>query len=424
VDEARQAGGQIYRRPPGAARLSDWSRYGSETGKAQRLHHLFDDMAARGTLTHMAQSSVLALWQDRAQILTPDGLRWERFDRLILATGATDRLFPVPGWQAAGVYSLGAMQIALKSQAVALGKRIVLAGSGPLLTLLAAQLIKAGAEVAAVLDTSPLRAQARGFALMATARPRVALRGVALRVRLGRLYKAGVQDLRIETGEHGAAGVHWHDSGWRAHTTQCDAVGLGWHLQADLALADLAGARFVWSRAWEQWLPHADAEGRVAPKVYMAGDGLDILGADGAEAAGTLVATTCLRDMGLPTGPVPSLARHKRFAKGVSLAFPGPAALMAQTEDATIACRCEGVRAAEIRDCAARVGPDINRVKSQCRAGMGRCQGRYCQGATARLIAAQTGASMSEVGRLRAQPPLRPLPVSAVVQQNSDETVQ
>ncbi|WP_220086826.1 hypothetical protein [Rhodovulum viride] len=63
-------------------------------------------------------------------VLGPEGLLPCPFDRLILASGATDRLAPVPGWQAPGVFSLGAAQIALKSQGVALGRRIVLAGSG------------------------------------------------------------------------------------------------------------------------------------------------------------------------------------------------------------------------------------------------------------------------------------------------------
>ena len=78
------------------------------------------------------------------------------YDALILCTGATDRLVPIEGWQLAGTYSLGGAQIALKSQAVSIGHRVVFMGSGPLLYLVASQYVKAGAKVAAVLDTSPL----------------------------------------------------------------------------------------------------------------------------------------------------------------------------------------------------------------------------------------------------------------------------
>lgn len=191
VDEAARAGGQVYRRPPPGFGRAPRALYGSEAGKAQALHDLFDRLVTEGRLTHIPRSSVMALRDGVAHVLGET--RQEiAYDRLILATGATDRLAPVPGWQAGGVYSLGAAQIALKSQGVALGRRIVLAGSGPLLTLLACQLIAAGANLAAVLDTAPLGAQLCGGLQMACARPVVTARGLGLRARLWRRYHAGV----------------------------------------------------------------------------------------------------------------------------------------------------------------------------------------------------------------------------------------
>ncbi|WP_199260857.1 FAD-dependent oxidoreductase, partial [Paracoccus binzhouensis] len=157
VDEAARAGGQIYRRPPEGFLRPPRKLYGSEAAKARALHALFDGMAAAGRLDHRPQSLVHALHAGVAHV----GAQAIPYDRLILATGAADRLVPVEGWQRAGVYSLGAAQIALKAQGVALGRRLVLAGSGPLLTLVAAQLLAAGAGLAAVLDTAPLAAQAR-----------------------------------------------------------------------------------------------------------------------------------------------------------------------------------------------------------------------------------------------------------------------
>ena len=87
--------------------------------------------------------------EGRLHVLGEGGVQVIGYDRLILATGASDRVAPIPGWHNAGVYSLGAAQIALKAQGVALGRRIVLIGSGPLLTLAGVQLLKAGADAAA-----------------------------------------------------------------------------------------------------------------------------------------------------------------------------------------------------------------------------------------------------------------------------------
>lgn len=404
VDEGLRAGGQIYRRPPEGFSRPPAKLYGSEAAKAQALHGLFDGLVASGQVEYQPQSSVHAL---RAGVAHA-GARQIACDRLILATGAGDRLVPVPGWQRAGVYTLGAAQIALKAQGVALGKRIVLAGSGPLLTLVATQLLAAGAGVAAVLDTAPLRQQIRGGLGMALARPVVTARGVAMRARLGRLYHAGIRLERIDEDR-----IHWRDARGRGQVTACDAVAMGWHLRAETQLADLAGADFAWSPDWAQWLPVADAMGRAGPGLYLAGDGLRILGADGAEVAGALAANACLNDLGHTTPDTQSLlaraARLTRFAKAMARAFPWPSGQLDALPDDTILCRCEGVSVGEMRATALRTGPESNRVKSLSRVGMGRCQGRYCALAAADLMARQAGIATPQAGRLRGQPPVRPV---------------
>lgn len=418
VDEGARAGGQIYRRPPEAFTRPPGKLYGSEAGKAVALHRCFDGMVATGQITHLPQHSVIALMPGRAQLIGPDGAQVRTFDRLILATGATDRAAPVPGWQSAGVFSLGAAQIALKAQGVALGRQIVLAGSGPLLTLVANQLIRAGAGVAAVLDTAPLRDQIAGGIAMALARPGVTARGLALRAGLGRRYHAGVTLDRIAAGPQGPEALHWRDAAGRGRATACDTVALGWHLRAETHLADLAGAAFDWSPVWQQWLPRADALGRAGPGLYLAGDGLRLLGADGAEIAGRLAATACLQDLGLPhADPVTDLrrmARLARFAEGVARAFPWPAAMLRALPDAAVVCRCEGITAGDIRTTLPLAEPEANRVKSLARPGMGRCQGRYCQLAAAEITATAAGLSPEQIGRLRGQPPVRPAPVGAL----------
>lgn len=415
IDEGARAGGQIYRRPPEGFARSPETLYGPEASKARALHAAFDRLAAAGRLHHHPRSSVLAVAEGELHLQSDGGGSRIAYDRLILATGATDRLAPVPGWENPGVFSLGGVQIALKAQGVALGRRMVLAGSGPLLTLVATQLLKAGGTVAAVLDTAPIGRQLGAWAGLA-ARPGLALRGLAMRARLGGLYRAGVSLDRIEADDEGPVAIRWRDAAGRPHRTPCDMVGLGWHLRAETHLADLAGCRFDYDETWGQWLPRIDHMGRAGNGVYLAGDGVRILGADGAEVCGRLAAAACLADLGLPApdtrADLRRLARLERFARGIALAFPWPAGMVRALPDETVVCRCEGIAAGALRETVDYGGAEANRAKSLGRVGMGRCQGRYCQLAAAELIADRTGdTAVRDVGRLRGQAPVRPLVV-------------
>ncbi|SDA90133.1 NAD(P)/FAD-dependent oxidoreductase [Mesorhizobium qingshengii] len=420
IDEGQRAGGQIYRRPPAGFTRTAEQLYGPEAAKAGALHALFDRLAEEGRLSHCAASSVIAIHEGRLHVLGESGVQVVSYDRLILATGASDRVAPVPGWQSAGVYSLGAAQIALKAQGVALGRRIVLIGSGPLLTLVGAQLVKAGADVAAVLDTSSWRQQMRGLWGLA-ARPLVALRGLAMRARLGGRYHAGVTLERIEADGKGVTAMRWRDAGGRQRLTACDMIGMGWHLRAETHLADLAGCAFTYDERWRQWLPKTDRMGRAGNGVYLAGDGVRLLGADGAEIAGRLAAAACLADLGYQapstSADLRKLARVERFAGGLARAFPWPAAMVRALPDAAVVCRCENVSAAAVREGAELGSGEANRVKSLSRVGMGRCQGRYCQLAAVELVASQIGCAPDAVGRFRGQAPVRPAPVGAFLRE-------
>ncbi|RDJ97238.1 NAD(P)/FAD-dependent oxidoreductase, partial [Cupriavidus lacunae] len=346
------------------------------------------------------------------------------FDALLVCSGATDRLMPVPGWHRAGCYSLGASQIALKAQACAIGTQVVFLGSGPLLYLVASQYVQAGARVAAVLDTSPAN-KSWGAITGLLARPRLALRGLGLIRGLkhaGVPVLQGVAPLAIDGDDRlGVRGVTVRDARGREQRFACDAVGLGWHLRAETQLADLARCEFAFEPVSRQWLPRIDADGRSSTRgVYLAGDGARILGADGAEAAGRLAALAALADLGHERGRAQyaaesaalrrTLDQMDRFRQGLARAFPWPHAQAAALPDAAVVCRCEAVTVGELRRCVAELdSQEVNRAKAFSRVGMGRCQGRFCGHAAAEIVAQACGIPIEQVGRLRSQAPVKPL---------------
>src|SRR4051812_35542133 len=156
-DEVERPGGQIYRQPPRGAGRATAELYGLEAAKAEAIHRVLPGLAGR--VDYRPRTLVWNVFQDRLDLLGPDGYGEQRFDRLILATGAMDRALPFPGWTLPGVFTLGGAQIALKAQGVAIGRRVALVGAGPLLPLVAHQYAKAGVTVVAALDATPFAAK-------------------------------------------------------------------------------------------------------------------------------------------------------------------------------------------------------------------------------------------------------------------------
>ena len=421
LDEAARGGGQIYRRQPANFKRSAVKLYGFEARKAKALHQTIDEL--REQLDYRPETLV---WNAEAGAL--DTLHERRaarleFSRVIVATGATDRVLPVPGWTLPGVYSLGAAQIALKFQGCAIGERVVFAGSGPLLYLVAYQYAKAGANVVAVLDSSPFSAQARALPGLLS-QPATLAKGIYYRSWLtahGIPVHQGATLKRVD-GEHRVQSLSWSNSNGE-HPLDCDAVAFAHGLRSETQLADLLGCAFAWNPLNRAWLPQRDSAGRSSvAEVYLAGDGAGIMGADAAEMAGERAALALLEDMGYVIAPKrgaqleQALERINRFRQGLERAFVFPQNWAADTPDAVMICRCEEVRAGDIRDVVREGHWEINRVKAHCRVGMGRCQGRMCGAAAAEIIACESQRSVSDIGRLRAQAPIKPLPFGLEVE--------
>jgi NADPH-dependent 2,4-dienoyl-CoA reductase/sulfur reductase-like enzyme len=421
VDENRRDGGQIYRRQPDNFTRPYAKLYGTEAGSAQALHESFD--ALRDKIDYLPETLAWNIADGKVHVTSNQRSKALPYDALVICSGATDRLMPVKGWHYAGTYSLGASQIALKAQACAIGRQIVFLGTGPLLYLVASQYLKAGANVAAVLDTSPLMRRVAALPKL-LARPAVLRNGLALVAgikRAGVPVLTGITPIEI-TGspETGVQGVLIRDSRGNERSFECDAVAMGYHLRSETQLADLARCAFRFDQETRQWLPEVGEDGRTSvPGVYLAGDGMRVLGADAAEIGGRLAALAVLKDFRLKMAEEElqrlraKQASMERFRQGLVQAFPWPAQQAAQLPDEAIVCRCEAITAGELRRVVCEMGAqEANRAKAFSRVGMGRCQGRYCGHAGAEVIAHAAGVPVEQVGRLRGQAPVKPLSIA------------
>jgi hydrogen cyanide synthase HcnB len=433
IDEAPRAGGQIYRRPPAHFKRTAQMLYGFEAARANAVHQAFEALQGLvdyqpDSLVWNAQGGLLDVLRSASSTASPGvspgapTTQTVPYQQLIVATGAADRVLPVPGWTLPGVYTLGGAQVALKFQGCAIGQRVVFMGTGPLLYLVAYQYAKAGVEVAAVLDTAHFSDQlAAAPALLA--QPAVLLKGLYFMAWLrthGVALHSGVRPVRV-VGHARVRAVVWHD-GEQEKTLECDAIGFGYALRSETQLADLLGCRFAYAPLQRAHLPERDAAGRSSVAgVYLAGDGAGIMGADAAEWAGERAALSLLADQGLAVDESRAqqlehkLRRLLPFRRGLERAFPFPQDWAAHAPDDLVVCRCEHVTAGELRHTVQATGADeINRLKALCRVGMGRCQGRSCGVAAAEILAHASGKPVEQVGRLRGQAPIKPIPIHLV----------
>ncbi len=436
LDEGLRAGGQIYRQPLIDDGRSYAKRYGSEAAKAKALHETFE--ALQPAIDYRPETLVWNIspsGENRFLDLLSSGT-YQRLEcaQLILATGATDRVLPFAGWTTPGVYTLGAAQTALKAQGVTIGNRLVFMGSGPLLYLVAWQYMKAGASVAAVLDTAPFSAKLH-LAQLALHAPRIVALGIFYAMQLRLAGVKTIYNVRPDSivGKTHVEGISYHIHGQsEVKTLACDALAYGFALRPETQLADLAGCAFTFNNRDRAWLPQRDEQGRTSCKnIYIAGDGSGIAGADAAEISGELAAFALLQDGGLTadTDRIHRLQKaHRKIITQRDLlekAFPFPADWFETVKPDVTLCRCEEITVGEAL-AVMQTGQvhEINRLKALSRVGMGRCQGRMCTAATTELLASQLQINTSEAGRLRAQAPVKPVPLGFGDLQNQPASEQ
>ena len=371
-DEQSRPGGNIHRR-----RLDD---------PVTPLEKLA--AGPRSTVRLHLGCAVLGIGPDLAlEIAAETGIERHRFDAVFLCAGAYDTYEPLPGTPAPAVSTAGALQALLKGQGTLPRGRVVIAGTGPFLHIVAQGLIAAGADVTALVDRIPrsryLALAGLGLAVPANAiefaRAFAALRRHGTRVTHGRSPRA-VSD-RTLVLDDGA-------------TLPFDRLGLTDSFVPQSQLARSAGCAQHYSPESRTFHTVADERGRTSvPGLYVCGEGQGIRGWRHAELSGRIAALDFLRDRGL--GQPPALGdallrlrawRERRFAARLQAEMTRAAPR--RYDPRAVVCACERVPVSAVETAVAFGLHDLSSIKSVTRCGMGPCQGRYCEPAICRVLAA------------------------------------
>jgi NADPH-dependent 2,4-dienoyl-CoA reductase/sulfur reductase-like enzyme len=429
IDEAPRPGGQIYRQPhpnidPGALIPP------GEAARKDAVLGAFSQIA--GDIDYRAETTAYAAFPGpELHIADEEGSAALRPDTLVLATGVSERAVPFPGWTLPGIMYAGGLQALLKEHGVVPPGRIMIVGAGPLPVAVAAQLVRAGAEVVGVALLRGMTSMLRHPLALWHGRDIVG-EGMAY---LDTLKRAGVpvvkgwRPVRAEGGEsvESLTLARVDRQGSPVNGTErrfpVDAVGMNFGFTANSELARMAGAAERYDVERGGWLPVMDAFGRTdAPCVFVAGDGAGLRGAPNAAVEGRIIGAAAAAAAGGVSDDLGSemrsaLAerrRHLAFQKAVGETLLLPQGLWWPLHRDMTVCRCECVTAGRILDAAvARWDDSLDAVKRNTRAGMGLCGGRSCLRAVAEYSFEADPAAM------RARPPARPVTIGALA--NRDE---
>ncbi|MBB3302188.1 NADPH-dependent 2,4-dienoyl-CoA reductase/sulfur reductase-like enzyme/bacterioferritin-associated ferredoxin [Rhizobium sp. BK077] len=357
-----------------------------------------------------------------------------RARHVVVANGAMERPAPFPGWTLPGVMTAGAVQTLIKAGRLQPEGRIVLAGTGPLIFLLADQLRRLGVKPALIARTDQLKDKFHALPHLRPAGIPALLKGLGWLSRLrlaGIPMRTGVSDLRAR-GQNRVETVSMSIAGGELELP-CDLLVVHDGIVPSTDLAHCAGLALEWQQADASWRPKTsqDGQAQMAPGpsltseaccIHISGDARQIGGADAAIAHGRHAAKAILAKLNRASDkPVTGAAGRtaaavKRTMAGrpfIDVAFaPGLAKQL--PDDATIVCRCEEITAGSLRKSIRGGATDMNLIRGLLRCGMGPCQGRSCAVTVARLLAEATTQTPTSPAPFRARPPLRPLPLGAL----------
>jgi NADPH-dependent 2,4-dienoyl-CoA reductase/sulfur reductase-like enzyme len=388
VDDTPWLGGQIWRGEqarPSNPQAQRWIENFRRSGAAL--------LERTSVIATPEKGLLLAEHQDKPRSI--------RYEKLILATGARELFLPFPGWTLPGVMGPGGLQALVKNGWPIAGKKVVVAGTGPLLLAVADGLKKHGAQIVSIAEQAPL-ARLASFGLQLLAHPGKILQGIGIKTRLlGVPYRCGAWPVRAEgdgqvraEGDGQVRGVTLTD-GRKTWTEACDFLACGFHLAPNVELplalgCELAGG-FVCADRWQA---------TSAANIYCAGEPTGVGGVDCALIEGRIAGYAASGQSAKAEALFKERDSWHQFRAALAEAFALREELKTLAADDTLLCRCEDVTLGR-----ARPFSDWRAAKLLTRCGMGPCQGRVCGGAAKFIL----GWGMESV-----RPPVLPARLSSL----------
>lgn len=354
LDDNPMPGGQIWRGGP----------YADLPAAATALQGAVADAA---NIRVISSAKVVGILDGNTVLVETDAsalrLRWQR---LILCTGARERLLPFPGWTLPGVTGAGGLQALIKGGLPVKGQRVVVAGSGPLLFAVAATARKAGASVLRVAEHVSL-ARVSSFARKLPLWPSKLLQAVQLR---DVSYRTSSRVLSVQG--QGKVEAVTLQQGNRTQTLACERVAVGYGLVPNVALALALACRVQVAHGAPAVVVDAQ-QATSQPGIFAAGECTGTGGCERALAQGSIAGYAAI-GASHKARPFEKDRRYwSAFADHANACFTLDDSLKNLPAPDTLVCRCEDVSHATLQRF-----DSWTEAKIHSRCGMGACQGKVC----------------------------------------------
>jgi D-hydroxyproline dehydrogenase subunit alpha len=369
LDNNPRAGGQIWRghqQHPGASPDTGADKWFSKFAAAK-----IEFLSSTEVVDQLESGRLIVQAVDAQSI---DEIRELTYKSLILCTGARELFLPFPGWTLPNVLGAGGLQALVKSGLPISGKKVVVAGSGPLLLAVAAHLRQHGADVRLIAEQAPWGRVARFGLSLAFEKSKLA-QAFAIKRQLSRVpYKTNCWPVRA-SGAEKLESVTLRDSS-RTWQEPCDYLACGFHLVPNTELAALLGCEL------RAGFVRVDASQRTSvSNIFAAGELTSIGGVDLSILEGQIAGYSAASQSANAAKLAPQKVRLDRFAALLRETFALREELRSLADPETIVCRCEDVTFARVRH-----HSSWRASKLHTRCGMGPCQGRICGPATEFLL--------------------------------------
>ena len=377
-----------------------------ESSNLNIAEQLARSVESSGNIQIMTGATAFAYYQDNLLgVLHGDEVVQLRAKRVVLATGTYELPLLFEHNDRPGIMLTTAAQRLIRLYGVKPGKRAVVATNNDLGHFAALDLLDAGVDVVALVDSRPALPD-----YLEAASP-LESRGITVLTSHAITRAEGTTKVRAVT----VSGVQEGESPGGPKRFACDLVCMSGGFQPANGLLYQAGGSLGYDGGLDEAVPL-----ELPPGLFAAGEvtGIHDLAASLVQGrlAGLEAAVSLDSGTGSSGDQIEDLRRQVAKAENGhrNLAEHRAPELVNGNGKKTFLCICEDVTTKDIVDAIDEGFDDIQMLKRYSTATMGPCQGKMCLKSLVGLCAQRTGRSVGETGVTTARPPLQPVPLAAL----------